>query len=160
MAREKAHWGSKVSESLSLAAEIAKPFEGLRLSAYHDPVGYPTIGYGHLLGRAPWDDLARWPDITDLEAEELLEKDMSRAARSVERLIQVFLEPEQEAALIDFAFNCGAGNLQASTLRRVINREEYEEAPAQFRRWVYARDQRLPGLVLRREAETEIWLSA
>ncbi len=149
-----------MSESLSLAVEIAKPFEGLRLSAYHDPVGYPTIGYGHLLSRNRWEELDRWADISEAEAEQLLQEDMGRAARSVERLILLPLEPEQEAALIDFAFNCGAGNLQASTLRRVVNRGDYEDAPRQFRRWIYARGRRLPGLVIRRQAEADMWLSA
>ena len=145
--------------SLELAAEIAKPFEGLRLEAYHDPVGYPTIGYGHLLSRKPWADLSQWADIDEHEAERLLQNDMQSALVSVRNLITVPLTDEQEAALIDFAFNCGAGNLQASTLRRVINRREYSEAPAQFMRWVYARSKKLPGLVRRRSAEVDMWRS-
>jgi len=144
--------------SLELAAEIAKPFEGLRLVAYHDPVGYPTIGYGHLLSREPWADLSRWPDIDEDEAERLLQADMATALASVRRLITVPISDAQEAALADFAFNCGSANLQASTLRRVINRGEFDAAPAQFMRWVYARSIKLPGLVRRRAAEVDMWL--
>lgn len=143
--------------SLDLAAEIAKPFEGLCLDAYHDPVGYPTIGYGHLLSRTPWADLSQWGPIDEHEAEELLQQDMGAALSAVRRLISVPLTDEQEAALIDFAFNCGPGNLQASTLRRVINRGEFDQAPAQFMRWVYARKVKLPGLVRRRRAEVDMW---
>lgn len=145
--------------SLELAAEIAKPFEGLRLDAYHDPVGYPTIGYGHLLSRTPWAELSQWSPIDEHEAEVLLQQDMGSALSSVRRLISVPLTDEQEAALIDFAFNCGSGNLQASTLRRVINRGEFDQAPAQFMRWVYARNVKLPGLVRRRRAEAGMWSS-
>lgn len=146
--------------SLELASEIAKPFEGLRLEPYHDPVGFPTVGYGHLLSRKPWEDLTKYESLTEEQAEALLQRDMSIALASVERLINVELTAEQEAALIDFAFNCGGGNLQASTLRRVINRGRYDEAPKQFMRWVYARGVRLNGLVRRRSAEVAMWKSA
>lgn len=127
---------------------------------YYDPVGFPTIGYGHLLSREPWSTLDRWPAITEAEADALLDRDMARAARAVLRLIDVPLTDGQFAALIDFTFNVGAGNLQLSTLRRVINREDYDEAPNQFRRWVYARGVKLPGLVRRRSDEIGLWLGA
>ena len=145
--------------TLELAARIARPFEGLSLRPYHDPVGFPTIGYGHLLSREQGADLSRWPALADeAEASTLLESDMTSALNSVRRLIAVPLAENQEAALVDFAFNCGSGNLQLSTLRRVINRGELDEAPKQFRRWVYARGRRLKGLVIRREAEIERFL--
>ena len=32
----------------------------LRLVPYHDPLGYPTICYGHLLSRERHADLGRW----------------------------------------------------------------------------------------------------
>ena len=81
-------------------------------------------------------------------AKDILEQDMFHALASVRRLIVAPLTPEQEAALVDFVFNCGAGNLQVSTLRRFVNREEHDEAPAQIRRWVYA-----GGIRLRRAGQ-------
>ena len=125
---------------------------------YHDPVGFPTIGYGHLLSREPWAALNRWPAITEAEADRLLDHDMARAADAVLRLTVVPLTDGQFAALVDFTFNVGAGNLEASTLRRVINRAEYGEAPQQFRRWVFAGGVKLPGLVRRREDEIALWI--
>lgn len=124
---------------------------------YFDPVGFPTIGYGHLLSREPWSSLDRWPAIAETEADALLEGDMARAAWAVLRLINVPLAEGQFAALIDFTFNVGAGNLQLSTLRRVVNREDYQAAPNQFRRWVFARGVKLPGLVRRRDEEIALW---
>ena len=130
----------------------------LRLAPYHDPVGYPTIGYGHLLSRERHADLGRWVLLgNEAEARDVLALDMEKAVAAVWRLIVVDLSDEQEAALIDFAFNCGAGNLQASTLRRVINREEHADAPAQFRRWVWAAGRKLPGLIRRRGEEAELY---
>lgn len=127
---------------------------------YFDPVGFPTIGYGHLLSREPWSPLDRWTAITEVEADALLERDMARAAEAVLRLIVIPLTDGQFAALTDFTFNVGAGNLQLSTLRRVINREDYQEAPNQFRRWIFARGVKLPGLIRRREDEIGLWLGA
>lgn len=141
----------------ALAVELAKPFEGLRLEPYHDPVGFKTIGYGHLLSRTPWEPLETTESITQEEAERLLAEDMQSAADAVERLVTVPLTDHQRAALIDFAFNCGAGNLARSTLLKVINRGDYDAAPAEFLKWVYARGKKLPGLVRRRKAEVEYW---
>ena len=75
---------------------------------YHDPVGYPTIGYGRLLSRKPYEDLARWEPLASQEiAFEMLHEDMARALMSVWRLIKVPLNDNQEAALADFTFNWG-----------------------------------------------------
>lgn len=139
-------------DPVPVTAELYEP--------YYDPVGFPTIGYGHLLSREPWSPLDRWSAITEAEADALLDRDMARAARAVLRLIEVPLTDGQFAALTDFTFNVGAGNLQLSTLRRVINREDYPEAPNQFRRWVFARGVKLPGLVRRRDDEIGLWLGA
>ena len=140
-----------------------KPWEGLHdgdprttiLEPKRDPIGLWTVGWGHLVSRDP--NAPRPAPITIEEADRLLEEDLAKAARSVCRLITVPLTDGQYAALIDFAYNCGAGNLQISTLRKVINRGEYDEAPRQFRRWVYAGGVKLRGLVRRRNAEVELW---
>lgn len=153
--------------ALELACELAtRPgFDDLHdpvpatplIEPYHDPVGFPTQGYGRLLSRQRWAPLDRWPAITAETAWQWLLEDMRKALAAVGRLITVPLTIQQAAALADFAFNCGPGNLQASTLRAVINRGDYAAAPAQFRRWVYAGPVKLPGLVRRRAAEVELW---
>lgn len=155
-----------LDRALILAEELAAPFEGLhRLGAdgmiypYHDPVGYPTIGYGHLLSRVRWEALSKYPAITKAEASQLLLVDLNKAARGVSRLIRVPLSDEQFAALIDFSFNVGTGNLEISTLRRLLNRQEYAAAAEQFSRWVFAAGVKLPGLVRRRAAERALFLA-
>lgn len=155
-----------LDRALALAEELAAPFEGLhRLGAdgmiypYHDPVGYPTIGYGHLLSRVRWEALSKYHAITKAEASQLLIADLNKAARGVSRLIKVPLSDEQFAALIDFSFNVGTGNLEISTLRRLVNRQEYAAAAEQFSRWVFAAGVKLPGLVRRRAAERALFLA-
>lgn len=149
-------------ELAALIAAAATPMairhEGLRLNPYHDPVGFPTIGYGHLLSREVGADLSKWPSISKEEAIDLLCSDLMKAAKAVLRLVPVPLTIEQQAALADFAFNLGAGNLQASTLRQMILRGDLEGAAGQFCRWVHARGVRLPGLVKRRADERKMFI--
>jgi lysozyme len=146
------------SRALELAAELARQFEGCHLAPYHDPVGFATVGYGHLLSRQPWAPLAQWPAISQEEANTLLLQDMAEAERVVARLCPVPLTDGQRAALADFAFNVGGGNLQASSLRQAVLREDHERAAEQFGRWVYARGVKLRGLVRRRDAEARLYL--
>lgn len=134
------------------------PDTGL-IEPYHDPVGYPTIGYGRLLSRVKWEPLAKYNAITADQAREMVIDDLKRAARSVARLCPVDLSPGQAAALIDFTFNCGAGNLQMSALRQAVLRSDHDAAAAQFGRWVFAGGIKLRGLVRRRAAEADLYRS-
>lgn len=146
--------------------ELAKRFEGLRdlrsdglVYPYLDPVALPTIGFGRLLSREKHADLSRWVPITLETAEEYLMVDLAKAAAAVDRLCPVPLSDLQRAALIDFAFNCGAGNLQVSALRQKVLRGEHDEVPAQLGRWVFAAGVKYRGLVLRRKAEAALYIA-
>jgi len=147
--------------SIRLASDIIKSFEGLALKPYRCPAGKRTIGYGHIIkgyerfGKAADETI----EITEDFADELLTKDIMRARSSVYRYCFVPLSAEQEAALISFVFNCGGGAFYASSLRQKLNREEYIRAADEFLRWVYAGGLKLPGLVRRRTAERELFLS-
>lgn len=146
-------------DALNLAFKIAKPFEGLSLKPYHDPVGYPTIGYGHLLSKQPWADLSQWKPITLAEAESMLQADMYTALKQVMAASPVLDEPDnwqRLAALSDFVFNLGIGQYKASTLKRKVDAEDWEAAQVQIKRWIRARGKVLKGLVLRREAEARL----
>lgn len=145
-------------DAVEIAATLARDFEGLRLEPYRDPAGFWTIGYGHLLTR----DREATPSmpITRDDAEAFLYADLMKAFASVKRLVKVPLSCKQQAALIDFAFNLGAGNLQVSTLLRKINRGDLKGAADEFAKWVYAGPYRLAGLIRRRRAERELFLSS
>ena len=139
------------------AYDLARTFEGLRLDPYRDAAGYWTVGYGHLLSRDKSKGASNFPPITHKEAEALLTSDLEKAARSVLRLCPVPLTEGRLSALIDFTFNLGSGNLQISTLRKLVNRGDMTEAVDEFHKWVYAGGVKLPGLVRRRAAEAEIF---
>ena len=160
---------SVLEDAVEIAARlVSRPeFDGLHdpdkrtavIEPYYDPVGLPTIGYGHLLSRVAWAPLDQFPAITVSQAEALLRSDLMKAAGAVMRMVQVKLNANQIAALIDFVFNAGAGNFEISTLRRVINRGDFAAVPGQLMRWVYAKGIKLPGLVKRRRAEAELWVA-
>ena len=69
------------------------------------------------------------------------------------------LKQEQFDALVSFTFNVGAAALQRSTLRQKINRQEHEYVPKELMRWVYAGGNIMPGLVRRRMAELDLYIS-
>ena len=136
------------------ALNLIKEFEGFSPVAYICPAGYKTIGYGHVISSND-----NFSSINENDAEELLSKDIGKAEDAVNRNIIVNLKQEQFDALVSFAFNVGAAALQRSTLRQKINRQEHEYVPKELMRWVYAGGNIMPGLVRRRMAELELYVS-
>lgn len=139
------------------AVDLAKRFEGFhrvpksdpgRAHPYVCPAGFWTIGYGHLCD-------STHPPISEDEAEAYLARDLVTALDATLRFCPVLAtEPEGRlAAIVDFAFNLGAGRLQASTLRRRVNQRDWTAAAKELGRWVYGGCKVLPGLVTRRETE-------
>lgn len=137
------------------AYKMVKRYEGLILERYIDADGHDSIGYGHECKKG--DGLQK---ISLAQAETLLEYDINIAAQAVLRLTEsVNLNDNQFTALIDFVYNLGAGTFQASTLRMVINRGDFKDAPEQFMRWVFGNNRKLPGLIQRRQAEANLFTS-
>lgn len=130
--------------------DLIRRFEGLRLKPYLDPAGVPTIGYGHTGPEVRMDS----PPITRALAEEWLLEDAEKACRAALRWSPILAgEDDRLAAIADFVFNLGAGRYKASTLRRRVNEGDWPAAEEQLHRWVFGGGRRLPGLVLRRQAE-------
>ena len=121
--------------------------EGLRLTAYRDAAGVPTIGYGHTKGVRMGDRISEdW-------ARKLLRQDVAEVERQV-KAMRVASSEGQLDALVSFAFNVGIGRLRRSTLLRLIREGGTKlQIQREFERWVYAGGQRLRGLELRREWE-------
>lgn len=140
-----------------VAAALARRFEGLRLRPYLCPAGVPSIGFGstrYLDGRAV---LLSDPPITRPQAEEMLLAGVRRTyLPAVLALCPGVNDARRLAALIDFTYNLGGGNLRASTLRRKVNAGDWAAVPAELRKWVRGGGRVLPGLVHRREAEVAL----
>lgn len=143
--------------AIEVAAALARRFEGLYLTPYLCPAGVPTIGYGATY----YEDGTRVqlidPPITRERAEALLLWMVrTKYLPPVLRLCPGVDTPERLAALIDFTFNLGAGNLQVSTLRRKVNAGDWGAVPDELKKWNKAGGRVLRGLVIRRQAEADL----
>lgn len=135
---------------------IIKHFESFSPVVYICPAGWPTIGYGHAIFNKEEEE--RWAQgITEEQAEALLAQDTKIAAQDVRKYISVPLEQNQFDALVSFTFNLGGANLQRSTLRMKLNREDYASVRSELMKWVRGNGRIMRGLVRRRAAEADLF---
>ena len=140
-------------KSTNYALLLIKSFEQLRLNSYLCPAGVWTIGYGHT------DGVNQGMLITEKTADAFLKQDIKKAEDEINR-IDADLTQEQFDALVSFVFNVGVQAFRVSTLRKLIERNPSDPKIAdEFRRWVYAGNKMLPGLVKRREQEIKLYYS-
>ena len=70
----------------------------------------------------------------------------------------VILKQNQFDALVSFAFNLGTGALAGSTLFRKVKINPNDQTISlEFAKWVNAGGKKLPGLVRRRKAESDLY---
>ena len=62
-------------------------------------------------------------------------------------------------SLTSFAYNCGLGNLQKSTLLKKVNAGDFKGAADEFPKWNKGGGKVLPGLVRRRASERLLFLN-
>jgi len=136
---------------------LIESFEGKRNCWYRDPIGLPTIGYGHLIVRG--DPYHKGTCLTNAQVVALLRRDLGPAERCVHSSITAPLNQNMFDALVSFTFNLGCGALQGSTLRKVLNRGHYSGVCHELRKWVNAGGHALAGLVRRRNAECNLFHS-
>lgn len=142
-----------VSDAMEIAVPLIADFEGFRSTAYQDPAGVWTIGYGFT------DGVKRGDTITRSEAEERLRATVDSFMGQVLHVVDVPLTANQLAALTSFVYNVGAAAFGNSTLLRKLNAGDYAGAAAEFQRWRFAGGRELRGLVARREKERAIFES-
>lgn len=132
--------------------QLVKESEAWRPEPYLDPVGLPTIGWGH---RIP---SLETPAITEAQGETLLEQDMRIARDHAVAASPILTTSERRcAAIADFCFNVGPSKYLTSTLKKRVDEGLWPEAAEQNQLWVHAGGPILPGLVKRR-AITSDWL--
>jgi len=132
--------------------QFVKSWEALRLKVYDDGSGYQTVGWGHRTS------LANGSPITKAYAENLFMEDMRQAEGVVRLFIRVPLAIHEFDALASFAFNVGGRQFGQSTLRRVLNELDYQEAGYEFLKWTRSGGREVRGLVRRRNAEHRMFL--
>lgn len=146
------------SESIQIARDLCLVFEGMFLKPYLCPAKVPTIGVGATFYEDGRRVTLADPPISRERAMQLLEHELEHCMPKVLKLCPALAGwgPAAAGAILDFAFNCGTGALQASTLRRRINADDPEGARAELMKWVRGGGKVLPGLVRRRAAEAAL----
>ena len=137
--------------------DLIKRFEECRLTAYPDPGtgGEPwTIGWG-----STGTDIHRGDVWTQAKADSRFLWDLSHISDKVSAMVKIELNDNQFSALVSFAYNCGLGNLKASSLLKYVNAGDFTDVPREFMKWNHANGKVLDGLTKRRHAEAELFLA-
>lgn len=149
----------RIAAAIAAAAAIAIPAEGLRQTAYRDPVGILTVCYG-----ATGQGVQAGKLYSLDECRDRLNEDMRKAVETVEKCRPGLPEPVL-AAFSDAVFNLGptiACSPAKSTAAHYLWSGEYEAACRQLPRWSRAKvmgvSVELPGLVKRRKKEMDLCL--
>ena len=140
------------------AIDLIKQFEGFRAKPYLCSAGVPTIGYGSTFYENGNKVTLQDSPITEQKDQELLNLTLNQifipgVLRACPNLISY---PNKLGAIVSFAYNLGVGRLQASTLRRKINAEDWEGAGAEILKWNLNLGKPSKGLTVRRKAEKKI----
>ena len=145
------------------AIAVIKEFEGLRLEAYLCPANVWTVGYGvtRINGRPvkQGDRLA-----SEADADRLLREQVKTEYLPKLRGIPFWEEmnPNQQAALISFAWNLGAGFYGSNgfdTLSKRLREKDWQKVPEALLLYDKANGKPLAGLTRRRQKEAELWRS-
>jgi lysozyme len=140
--------------------ELIKRYEGYSDKAYLCPANVWTIGYGStrlITGVA----VKKGDRINLVDAEKLLLKETTEFSKGVTRLLNgAQLNENQFSALVSFAYNLGLGNLEKSTLLKIIKADPNSQLiQAQFLRWNKANGKVLNGLTNRRKDEANLYFT-
>lgn len=136
-----------------LGLALLKSFEQCRLTAYLDGGGVPTIGWGHTRGVNAGDTC------TQAQADQWLVEDLVPAQGAVNHYVTAPINQNQFDALVCLAFNIGSGNFTSSTLLKYLNLQKYSLADSEFLKWNKVHGVIIAGLVRRRRAERELFMS-
>lgn len=125
-------------------------WEGLRLDAYRDVVGVPTICYGETKG------VKLGQSRTKAQCDDML---MSRVAEfevELDKCLTVSVPTDTKIAFVSWAYNVGSTAACKSTLVRKANAGDIAGACNELPRWNKAGGRTLKGLVNRRSAEQKL----
>lgn len=143
--------------ALAMGIAIVMPYEGISYRTYLDPIGIPTICYGHT-----GIDVQFGQEHDAKECEMLLKKDMGKALEVVDQSVKEAQPITRRAALASFVYNVGERNFRRSTLLERLNAGDVKTACDEITRWVYAgrgeHQRALQGLVRRRAMERQLCL--
>lgn len=140
---------------------MVKSLEGFVDKPSPDPIGLPTVGYGHLCKSKGCTEVPFPFPLTHDTASQLLQLDFKPAAQCVNNDVSsnIKLNDNQYGALVSWGFNVGCGNVKSSTLVKRLNAGEDPNTVAaqELPQWNKGGGKVLPGLVTRRAKEVKLF---
>jgi lysozyme len=148
----------KITKASNNLIELIKKFEGFSSKPYLCPAKVATIGYGNTFyangEKVKLTDIA----ISEIQAVDLLKQTLKQYEKAVDSYCRDDINQNQFDALVDFAYNCGNGNLKSSTLLKKVNANPNDiTIGLEFAKWNKGGGKILNGLVKRRAAESELY---
>ncbi|KAJ2021634.1 hypothetical protein GGH91_002264, partial [Coemansia sp. RSA 2671] len=103
--------------------ELIARWEGFVASPEPDPIGLPTVGYGHLCQQENCAEVKYEFPLTKTTALQLLNDDIPKYAICLAKHLNkgVRLNDNQWAALVSWVYNVGCDNAKTSTLVKRLN---------------------------------------
>jgi lysozyme len=134
--------------------------EGVRLKAYLDVAGIPTIGVGFTYYPSG-KKVQLGESINMYQCDLMFDTVVKTYENAVNKAVKVPLNQSQFNALVSFTFNVGAGAFQKSTLLKKINNGAAEsEIRTEFLKWKIAGGKVIDGLLKRRIREANLYYKA
>ncbi|HHZ1082481.1 TPA: lysozyme [Yersinia enterocolitica] len=135
--------------------ELIGNAESCRRDPYVCPAGVLTDGIGNTHGVKQ----------NNRKSDEQIAADWEKNILQAESCVNKYgngnkLNQGQFDAVTSITFNAGCPQMQKSTMYRMLREGKFTEACYQFTRWTYGGGKQLPGLVIRREKEKVLCLSA
>jgi lysozyme len=145
---------SVVAVSVAAASAFVAPWEGLRTTAYRDPVGVLTVCIGETKGVKVGDTY------TAAECRAMLDVELRAYAAALGKCLHVKVPEGVAVSFLDLTYNVGAGAVCRSTLVKKANAGDLFGACDELPRWNKAGGRELPGLTNRRRAAHDLCISS
>ena len=124
------------------------------IHAYLCPAGYPTQGYGIRVKSLDVPPITK--EYALYKFKQVLPIYVKHAITLSPNLVNY---PDKLIAVSSFIYNLGPTAYAGSTLRKKVNKEDWQAAAKETQKWVNAGGRKLTGLVKRRKAEAQLLLT-
>jgi len=138
--------------------DLIKRWEGCKLKAYKCSAGVWTVGYG-LTTSAGFIEVGPDTAITPAEADWYLEKTVEKFLAEIKPAITAPINGNELGAFTSLAYNIGPTAFRKSSALRHFNAGNKDRVPTSIRMWRKAGGKVVKGLVNRREAEVDLFLT-
>lgn len=142
-----------IGGALLLCVGVLAPSEGYVDRVYLDPANILSSCFGHT-----GPELRMGQKFTEDQCLNQLVTDLHKHNNELMDYVKVPISDNVHAAFLSFCYNVGVNACGKSTAMRLLNEGKTQSACKDLKRWVYVGKQVLPGLVTRRQKESDLCL--